>query len=353
MMTALDTILWQAALDGPTHQGFWNILVGAAVSLVGGAVSRNAAKKRDEANQKAAAELAATPMVTETSSKTDTTSSQKNSSYVDVDRMRADAVRAGINPVAFIMSGGLAAYTQTQSDYSQTVTQDGKSVTTGHNAAAAAELARPTAPSMGEVISGAVQSGFNQYMDDRRVTQQQVFQKELVDRQLLGQQSSRTNGAGGPQSFYVPGRIVNGQLAVSNSPYPTGNPTRPGVGDVSVTNPWQSKQVDETVRDATAFTDRYGESELGEMLVLARNGFNDLWKNVTGLNAVERAAATASTWDKVAKGATGVWDNVTTGLNREIELLERSGNNLRRATYAPYTGAYTYQETNQGGGGGW
>lgn len=287
-----------------TYNAFLGALIGGAVSLVGGLLGSNAAKKRDKENRKAAEKLAATPQVTE--EKTVSKTVNTNESWVDTERMMADAEAAGFNPVTWLMAGGMGAYTQ--SKQTQDYEVNGKTVTTGQNAAAAAQLAQPTAPSFGEVLGGALTTGFNLWNDERKQQQANLFQKELVDMQIKGR--AQPGAYSGPRSFYAPTRVHQGPLAVKASAYPTGEPTMPDTGDVTVTNPWRVWSVDPTQRDVSALQERYGDSELLDTI----NGIvrlkDDVLYNVTGATAAQRFDAYKSAWSQLSDKVSSAWGQV-------------------------------------------
>jgi len=278
-MSAATDVIHHVVANGPTHGAFLNFLLGGAVSLIGGLLSSSSAKKRDAENKAAAEKLAATPVVTDQKSTT------AERSWVDTDGMMAAAAKAGFNPVTFLMAGGMNAFTQRE-----TVT-DGQTVTTGANAAAAAQLGQSTAPGFGEVLAGALNTGFNLYNDERKQQQANLFQKSLVDTQIAA--SAQRGAYGGSRSFYTPSRTHTGNLATASA-YPTGAPQVPEVGDVTVTNPHRVPWVDPTVPDAAAMEERYGGSEILETISFVKNGFNDLYYNAGFGTSAER-------WEKYGK----------------------------------------------------
>lgn len=326
----------------------WPAIISAGLSLAGGIFARNDAKKAQRQAQYAHdmavgkqeqqlvetnarnAQLAeqlrrskldvredTTGTITETTTG-GVTRYGRVANSVDVAGMVKAAEAAGFNPLTFLRNGGLAAYMQTDSydreenDLVRTQSHNLSvhTVTKGHNAVAAAQLASPQTmqytaaptsniPSMGSVVANAAAAGFNQWNADRTRQETQDFQKELLYTQLDAAQRSPYQGS---RSFYVPGYTTAGSTTKTVNKPGLGGPSTPEVGDTKVTNPygtaWGSPRVEPGVIDAEAAEQRYGDimSNVFGLYNLYQDGMT--W--LTGKTAAER--------DKIVKDSIAKYD---------------------------------------------
>lgn len=212
-------------------------------------------------------------------------------SYVDYARMVKDAEAAGFNPLTAIRNGGSAGFSAT--------TTSGGGVTT------------PLSSRLASGLADASQSFLANF--DPVKDQKQELEARLVEAQIanLNASSNRlmypdapARGRdlfGGVPSYTAPpvarqvGQGVGHGQTVRSASEALGSPATPDAGKVTVTNPWQSASVDPTLRDASAFEERYGDSEVASTIIAMRNGWGDYAYNAsqpgaTGLGPVLLAA---------------------------------------------------------------
>jgi hypothetical protein len=175
-----------------------------------------------------------------------------------------DAEAAGFNPLTALRNGGGSAY----------------------NAAAAfAPLSREAPRRMAPDQSGIADavSGFAaDFMANFDPYQDQAKEKEfrLVEAQIANLNASTR--AIGSQSFKVPTyRAGTREQRLSGKAGAlSGSPVDPESQAPTLTNPWQASTVDPAVRDADAFEQRYGDSEIGSMLYGGYTWIKDAYHNL-------------------------------------------------------------------------
>lgn len=262
----------------PTTHGFLGALIGGAISLVGGAAARKDAKKRDEA----AAEAAKVPVETES----------ETSHTVDLKGMNQAAIDAGWNPYTILMAGGLGAFTKSNT----------KSVTTGQNAMAAV----PTAPSFGSVLAGASGTAFNLYREDAaaKAAAKPTLSTFPSAPPMSAAQALGLTPAGGKSARGL-------SFVTSNVPKASaGAPRAPEVETPKTQNPHIYGRIDPTNPGASAWTQRYGDSEVLQMIAGVSVIADDLIYNITGKTNKERRQQTTAdirtTIDAAKAGALSV-----------------------------------------------
>lgn len=171
--------------------------------------------------------------------------------------MVRNAEAAGFNPLTALRNGGAAGF--------MTTTSPGLS--SGEVLANAA----------GEV--GNFLSNFDPMADQKREAEYQLVQAQIANLNASTADYGRRTLAS-PGSFNVP-QYGAGQVErrPSGKAAALGAPGVPEAGDLTVTNPWQSAVVDPKVRDAAAVEERYGDSEIMQMLYGLYVGANDLVAN--------------------------------------------------------------------------
>lgn len=222
---------------GSVHYSFIGALIGAGASLLGGLFG----KKKQE------------PQVSTTES------------VVDYEKMVANAEAAGFNPLTALRNGGSAGFSKTTT--TTPVLSSG--------------------PTVGQSVVGALANGLTAWANhDPMADARSKLEYKLLEAQLDGVQKSNLRM---DRSFFVP--TMQGAQAVAGGAELsaktkggklTGEPTAPETGKVEVTNPWQSFSVDPTSRDAAAFENRYGDSEIANMIFGIKNAGYDMWHNMTG-----------------------------------------------------------------------
>lgn len=169
---------------------------------------------------------------------------QKTTNTVDYQALVRNAEAAGFNPLTALRAGGAAGHT----------------VTT-----------HPALSSVGEAIGGALQTAGNVF-DQRRAERDKydLLKAQLGD--LDNTTASKSVGSRNSHSFDVPVRKASQAVAAGGV---SGAPMPPEAGDVTVTNPWQSMHVNPDNRDAAAFEERYGDSEIFQTFIGAKNLVGD------------------------------------------------------------------------------
>ncbi|UIB81398.1 hypothetical protein [Flyfo microvirus Tbat2_95] len=292
-MTPEVHALLMSAVQTTPNEAFLNFLIPAVVGLGKGLLDRAAAKKQQKKDAEAAERLRNTPQITTTRHK------------FNAKQFLADAAAAGFNPVTWLMSGGASSSTTSLSK------------TTGQNAAAAAQLeTRTQVPSIGQSIMGGIEAGASAFLSGQQQQQQNAFQERMQKMYLQGAQAP---GALRSSRFLdVPNRAHIGQLTTMDN-YSTGTPINTAIGPqlpvgweagkVDVTNPYYRGNVDPSVANASAFTDRYGESEILEMIIGVGNLGADFLYNLTGTTHAERdAAARAVYGNPISDAVKGIRD---------------------------------------------
>lgn len=259
-------MLLSEAVDYSTIQtthSFLGAVLGIGASVLGGLSQKKQAKKQAAA----AAEAAKVPMVTDSDTQ----------HVVDLKAMNAAAIEAGYNPVTLLRSGGLQAFTRSHS----------KSTTTGHNAMAAAQ-AQGAVPSTGSIVMGAlgdglgsIASGISQASGSGKLGYFPPAPSSVSA--VASVASSLGLGGAGFGAAAGGGGVTNGGV-VKNA----GAPMTPVFKAPETVNPWRTYSVDPTTGGAGPFTQRYGESELVEMLAGTFALADDVWYNITGMTSQQR-----------------------------------------------------------------
>lgn len=225
-------------------------------------------QRQNEANRALGRELLEVPELEETSSS------------VDIETMMADAQRAGFNPVTWLQSGALAAYSRTASSR------------IGHNAVAAFQLMSPEAslinasqavkiPSALEAVGDAATSALSAYRAEDKILQSQDFQRELLGLQLDAIQRGRNSGRVSMSGLGTPSIVTNGtSRVVSNVPGMGSH--KPEVGESEYTNPHQTGPIDTTIGDAGNYNKRYGDEGPPSWYYGLEVWDRDLWLRNTG-----------------------------------------------------------------------
>nr|QJB21423.1 MAG: DNA pilot protein [Microvirus sp.] len=243
-----------------TTHSFLGAVLGIGASILGGLSAKKQAKK-----QAAAAEEAAkVPMVTDSDTQ----------HVVDLKAMNAAAIEAGYNPLTLLRSGGVQAFTRSHS----------KSTTTGHNAMAAAQ-AQAAVPSTGSIIMGALGDGLSSVAQSMPSFSGKVgaFGGAAPVSAVASVASSLGLGGAGFGAAAGGGGVTKGGV-VKNA----GAPMTPVFKAPETVNPWRTYSVDSTTGGAEPFTQRYGESELAEMVAGTLSLADDVWYNITGMTSQQR-----------------------------------------------------------------
>lgn len=237
----------------------------------------------------------------EMSSYTGTAQSSTSSTRgdVDVDKMMADAERAGFNPATFLNAGALQFYARSWADsFVNTQQWDTQK---GHNAAEAFKMMLPeyalSGPSqvpqqhsMLSALGGALTAGTNTFGTQHRANQSYDLQlaKLLAGQAMQGMGLSNGNGfsqvirpstsqigiqPGGGMSA---GNPAGGSSKLSDFPYPQN--WKPG--DIEVSNPYSNLFIDSRAPNAEMKSDRYGD--LWEELFGTANVVQDAYRNIAG-----------------------------------------------------------------------
>lgn len=296
MTTPIEGVeLFREALN---HQNnaFLGALIGGGLSLIGGLFGRKDAKKKDRkakkdadiANKKAEEENKKAEERAEKASKTPVIT--KTASKVDLKGLVQAAQDAGFNPVTYLNSGALSAYTSTTSK------------TTGSNAGALTNVgyipptfATASAPSVGSVIAGALGTGFNIAREDG------LFQAKAAVNSFPSAPKPGWAQAM-PEMFTTAAKAFVTKGTMSQKMPTDGSAIRPSVETPTMTNPHTSAYVDPTVSDAEMMETRYGDSEILAMYGAVTRGYADLVYNVTGSTSAGRSKVYEWMWNK-ATGA--------------------------------------------------
>ncbi|MDH0614143.1 MULTISPECIES: hypothetical protein [unclassified Agrobacterium] len=191
-----------------------------------------------------------------------------------------DAEEAGFNPLTALRNGGGANY----------------------NAAAAfAPLSRkaPVRQAVGGSVAGDAFDALGDFITDFDPFKDQKREQEyrLVESQIAALNASALSGAPRGSASYATGgleRRVSGQGGV------LGKPAKWEAGDVVVTNPFQTRDVDANWSDAATWEQRYGEpgSWVGGVVVgvadtwdFAKSNVKSAWNSPVSYNSPMRKAA--------------------------------------------------------------
>lgn len=118
----------------------------------------------------------------------------QNRSRVDVETMMMDAQRAGFNPVTWLQSGALQAYTQTENTVFGANAAEGFRMMM-HTPALSTASQAVNIPNALSVIGDAGQAALKSYQTDDRLLQSQAFQERMLGVKLSQlQQAGRSSG---------------------------------------------------------------------------------------------------------------------------------------------------------------
>lgn len=241
-------------------------------------------------------ELLAVPQKTYQAVAQSTTSSTRGD--VDVDRMMADAERAGFNPATFLNAGALQYYARSWADSFVNTQQWDESE--GHNAAEAFKMMLPeyalSTPSqvpqqhsMLSALGGALTAGTNAFGTQLRADQS--YDLQLA--RLLAGNSLQGMGLGNGNGFAQVIRPQTNQIGIqpraglssaggsgdsklSDVPYPQN--WKPG--DIEASNLFRNLFIDSSAPNAEMASDRYGD--IFEELFGAANIVQDAYRNIAG-----------------------------------------------------------------------
>lgn len=287
---------YASASSLPQKHKFLGALIGGAISLIGGAKARSDAKKRDAAAAAAAEELKNTPVVTDAKAET--------SHVVDLPGLVKAAQDAGFNPMTILNAGGLSAFTKS--------TTTNWSSVTGANAAAAAQMSVPTAPSMGTVVAGALSAGYNIYRED------QAAKKAYETAALSSFPSRPTATLGSILSGTPAGGNAGGGGAqfAAKSALVAGAPQVPDFEKGTKVNPHSTWKVDPTIPSAED-----GETEYGDLLgnvFGVRNLYLNTLYNLSGKTEPERHKYYAEVYESAKTGAMGMATNAMEWVQKAV-----------------------------------
>lgn len=327
--------LFRESLQHQQH-AFLGALIGGGISLIGGLLGRKDAKKKDKkakkeadiANKKAEEENKKAEERAEKASKTPVIT--KTASKVDLKGLVTAAEKAGFNPVTFLNSGALSAFTSTTSK------------TTGSNAGALTNVgyipptfAPQTAPSTGSVIAGALGTAFNIAREDG------LFQAKPSVSSFPS--APKPGWAQAMPQMFSPASsnfVTRATMSSKNKTSPVdGRPLTPSVETPTMTNPHTDWYVDPTVPDAEMLESRYGDSELLSTAGFVHRGYADLVYNLTGSTSAGRG-----------KVYDWMWQKATGALKAGVRMANH-GNAFE--AIANQTGSSTGKLSSRNGGGGW
>ncbi len=160
---------------------------------------------------------------------------QETTNRVDYQAMVRDAEAAGFNPLTALRNGGAAGFSVTSTP--------------------ALSSSQMIGQALGTV--GNFLTDYDPLADERREAEYNLVQAQIAN---LNASTSATNRS---QSFNVPTYTAgNVERRPSGQAAQLGAVATPEVGGVTVTNPWKDYWVDPNYRDAAAFEERYGDSEV-------------------------------------------------------------------------------------------
>jgi len=250
-------------------------------ALIGGLLGRKDAKR----NARRMEEAAKIPLV--------------STNVANLAEMNKAALENGYNPMTILQAGGLSAFSTT--------------TTTGHNAMAAAQ-ARAAVPSVGSVIAGAIGGTLDNLagslFKSALPTSKSYFPPAPSADFGMAGALGWTSGGGKPSASFS---AVSGVPSFKSARLATnaGAPMLPNFAPADTVNPWVQYGVDPTTGGAEPFANRYGESELVEMVAGVYAGWDDIWYNVTGMTSQERYK---SMGQPIAKNVTNAFDSVKAGV---------------------------------------
>lgn len=193
---------------------------------------------------------------------------EETETTVDYKAMAKAARAAGFNPLTVLRNGGSAGFTTTTHPALSAWSGVGSAMQTIGNAVAAYD---PRSEATAELEYKIKQAQLQSIQSSNAV---------LNARQLMS--------LGGVPSSLAPTRVGAGGVPVPASVPMTSKQaaalaigTQPKAGETTVTNPlYGGLEVNPWVKDAASFTDRYGEGEVAETLLLLHNAGADIGWNV-------------------------------------------------------------------------
>lgn len=283
-------------------------------SLISGIFARKDAKR----NAKLMAEAAKVPVVT--------------SHEFDAAGMNKSAIDNGYNPLTYLKMGLASAFTKTS--------------VTGQGAMAAAAAAGAV-PSFGSVMAGAFGStldalagnAFRNFGSLGKDYFPPAPSPDMGMASAMGWNTiGRTSGGG---SSVVGARYAGGATLAANSfgrvgKVGDGRPMYPEVEAPKTQNPYARYGIDPTSPGATAWQERYGDSEIMSMIGGGLTAWDDIWYNVTGMTSDERYK---SLGQPVAKTVTNAFDSIKAGaLSRDTRKDSHSFGKAAFEFFEPWMG---------------
>lgn len=198
------------------------------------------------------------------------THDESESGGVDVDRMMADADRAGFNPVTWLQSGALQAYSFRNLSTYDTETNPAEAfrlMMRTPNLQSAATIGK--IPDAMEIVGDAGQAALNTFRSEYAREDSQAFQRQNLEMQLAAIQAGKRTGLGS-----TPRMTSSGSSGWTYQPWNSEAPGggakvdwasaeglglwQPETGKVTYTNPYESGPVSRTP-DGGVWAQRYGE----------------------------------------------------------------------------------------------
>lgn len=215
---------------------------------------------------------------------------------VDVERMMADADRAGFNPVTWLQAGAIDAYSFTDTfawteDSETNPVEAFRMMLKTPNLQSADTIG--TVPDAMSIIGDAGQAALSTFRSEYAREDSQAFQADQLTRQLAAIQAGRkTTGLGGTPRITTsgPARFVDQPWSTSSGSPLSGmlGLWQPKAGSTEYTNPYETGPISKTP-DGSTWANRYGEPGdwLGGVMTFGR----DMFKRNFGLEEWEW-------WDK-------------------------------------------------------
>lgn len=220
---------------------------------------------------------------------------------VDVDRMMADADRAGFNPVTWLQAGAMQAYGFSDNTSWETNPVEAfRMMLKTPNLQSASTIG--SVPDAMSIVGDAGQAALSTFRSEYAREDSQAFQSQQLTRRLEAIQAGRASAGLGS----IPRRTTSdASRAWNDQPWSTGSSGaldwasssglglwKPEVGKVTYTNPYQSGPISQTP-DGGVWAQRYGEPGdwLGGVATFGRDMFKRQfgqeeweWWGKTGLN---------------------------------------------------------------------
>lgn len=211
---------------------------------------------------------------------------QDNASRVNYLQMVADAEAAGFNPLTALRLGGAAGYTQT-SHYGLTESNV-KSETIGTAMVPGTPIIGPALSNAGQIIGNSI-SSYDPMKQALQEAEYDLAQAQI--RNLNADTGARLRASVGGIPTWSAGQVAKnpatGKLSIVGTPGSDGSSMIPSFEAPTVTNPWPTSwgfKVNPDVLDADAFEQRYGDSEISQMLYGAAVGWQDFRRsNIYGI----------------------------------------------------------------------